>query len=426
MLRPVLRGYRPGMFRRGERREQAGGPLPLGARARVAALGGFPEGRGGGGAEYGGGRRVVPDGEYDDDVVAPNGAYDAAPRRAAADPPGAPTIGDEDGDFPGDAAGDAAEGAGPDDGPDNDRAPAGWVPDRRAPGSGRGRAWAARLTTAGPWGELAEKWVPEQLRGARVDPKRRGAVLLSAVAAIAAVAAALGVWWSRPQPTPVPAAANAASATASLLGASSPSGAGSPDGGRGRAGGTAADMPVAALEPDTGTAGDGPAPPGQDGGRATPTRPAAAEPSGTIVVSVTGNVRRPGVVAVRADARVADAIAAAGGALDATDLTGLNLAAHLEDGSSVVVVGSGRSTVTAVDDAGARDSSAEGGADVRISLNSADATALQTLSGIGPVTAEAIIAYRTEHGPFTDPAQLQEVSGIGPATFARLEPHVTL
>lgn len=382
----------------------------------MAALGSVPEDRGRGGAEYGGTGSVVPGGAYDDDAEAPGGAYDAGPRRAAADRPGAPTAGDEGGDLPGDVADDAW-------------AAAGWVPDRRDPGSARSRTWAARLTTAGPWGELAEKWVPEQLRGARIDPKRRGAVLLSAVAAIAAIVAALGVWWSRPQPTPVPAAANAASATASLLGASSPGGAGSPDGGRSGGGETAADTPAAAREPDAGAAGGGATPVGPDGSPATPTGPAAAELD-TIVVSVTGNVRRPGVVVVRADARVADAIAAAGGALDDSDLTGLNLAAHLEDGSSVVVAGSGGSTVTsdvaAAGDSTAGDSTAEGGADVRISLNRADAAALETLSGVGPVTAGAIIAYRTEHGPFTDVAQLQEVSGIGPATFARLQPHVTL
>jgi competence protein ComEA len=67
-----------------------------------------------------------------------------------------------------------------------------------------------------------------------------------------------------------------------------------------------------------------------------------------------------------------------------------------------------------------------GSGDAKVSVNAGDTAALQTLPGVGPVTAAAIIAYRTEHGPFTDLAQLQEVSGIGPATFARLEPHVTL
>jgi competence protein ComEA len=351
------------------------------------------------------------------------------------------TGGDGSGGSAGDAEGDAAGGreAGLDGEAEGDaavpadRTPAGWVPDRRAPGAGRGRAWAARLTTAGPWGELAEKWVPEQLRGARVDPKRRGAVLLSAVAAIAAVAAALGVWWSRPQPVPVGSAADTALAvsTAQSLG-------GGPgddtsdqgiDGAQQVADG-AEDVPDGADDAaDAEQVATGPAAP------ADSTSP-GNDPSGPIVVSVTGDVRHPGVVTVPAGARVADAIAAAGGAVDQSDLTGLNLAARLTDGSSVVVTGDGGSTVAvgssgnAVDGAaagslGAADSSRAAAA-TKVDLNTADATALQTLSGVGPVTAEAIIAYRTEHGPFTDLAQLQEVSGIGPATFARLEPHVTL
>jgi competence protein ComEA len=361
------------MFRGAE--PEGGVPHPLGAKGRVAALAGIGPG----------GLGVAPETRH---------GHDADLRPGAADSIWPPLPADGV-----DAAADAAEAE-----------RAGWVPDRRVPGSGRGRAWAARLTTAGPWGELAEKWVPEPLRGARIDPKRRGALVLSAVAAVAAIAAALGVWWSRPQPIPVPAAATSSvSVAAASLGA--PSDTGRAEGGTPTAGAAAATgEPRASAE------------------RSDPTPVSGSPaPTGTIVVSVTGNVRSPGVVSVPADARVADAIAAAGGALDDSDLPGLNRAARLVDGSSVVVAGSGGSTVTVeTADAGADEVGSGSTAGAKVNLNTADATALQTLSGVGPVTAAAIVAYRTEHGPFTDLAQLQEVSGIGPATFARLQPHVTL
>lgn len=393
-------------------------PHPLGAKGRVAAL------RVTGAASSAAARDEAPE-------------YDAARRQGMRGLSGARPDGDEPGDagreraavLEGEGAADAAPAAVPDGGTaaqpaghDPGPVPAGWVPDRRPTRAGPGRAWAARLATAGPWGDLAEKWVPESLRGARVDPKRRGALLLAAVAAIASVAAALGVWWSRPQPTPVLSGASATSPAGAVesLGTEREDGGGPGEG-----------ASIDAAGPDVGRAGSDPSRAGQATEPVAPPGSPPSGPSGTIVVSVTGDVRRPGVVTVPADARVADAIDAAGGALDDSDLTGLNLAAHLTDGSSVVVAGGGRSTF-GPDSAdpttsGGDPSAGVGGTpDAKISLNTADATALQTLSGVGPVTAEAIIAYRTEHGRFTDLAQLQEVSGIGPATFARLEPHVTL
>ena len=259
--------------------------------------------------------------------------------------------------------------------------------------------WATRLVGSGPWGTLAEKWVPEPLRGARIEPGRRGAVLLSVVAALAAIVAAVGVWWSKPQPAPVSAVVGA--------------------------GLTAIMDPVPATGTNAPGAGNPP--------HGEPTAPSSAgsttrsTPSGPVLVSVTGRVRRPGLVTVPADARVADAIAAAGGVLDTADLSGLNLAAHVSDGASVVVAGPGGSSVHVEVTPASGDIAGDGAATPGVvNINSADVQGLQQLPGVGPVTAAAIIEYRTQHGRFTDVAQLQEVAGIGPVTFARIAPHATL
>lgn len=288
------------------------------------------------------------------------------------------------------------------------------------------REWAGRLAD-GAWDSFGEKWVPEPLRGARMNPGRRGAALVIIVAAIAAVVAAVGVWWVRPEPTPVPARSVAGTLPG---GADAPSAVVSPtsdDHAAGAPGGAPAGANSASAR--SGGPGDGAADAPGAPSVAGPTAVAAdatASASGPILVSVTGNVRSPGVVTVPADARVADAIAAAGGALDATDLTGLNLAQHVSDGSSIVVGGQGANAVVSEEAPTAAGSGPAGAADDVVHLNTASAEQLQTLSGVGPVTAQAIIEYRTQHGPFTDIGQLEDVSGIGPATFARLSPHVAL
>jgi competence protein ComEA len=286
--------------------------------------------------------------------------------------------------------------------------------------------WVARLVRRGPWGALAERWVPEPLRGARVDPGRRGAVLLSVIATVAAVVAAVGVWWGRPQPRPVAPVALAPAESASGIATGLPSSevarmspAGSPTGaapGRDGATGTTANAGPA-------VGGDGP--PGT--GTAGVASPSA---TGPIVVSVTGRVHHPGLVRLASGARVADAITAAGGPLDPADLTGLNLAARLRDGDSVVVAGPGGSSVN--ETSAQAPPVAPGGLPgsgpdtAPVDLNTADATALDGLPGVGPITAAAIIAWRTEHGPFTDIQQLQAIPGIGPAKYAQIAPHVTV
>lgn len=156
-----------------------------------------------------------------------------------------------------------------------------------------------------------------------------------------------------------------------------------------------------------------------------PEKPAATE----IVVDVAGKVRRPGLVVLPAGSRVADALERAGGVRRGADTTGLNLARPLVDGEQVLV-GVPGSTAPGPSSASTAGSTASGaaspGTGAPVSINTADAEILDTLPGVGPVTASAIIQWRTEHGGFTALDDLLEVRGIGEATLARLRPLVTL
>ncbi|KZM76607.1 competence protein ComEA [Cellulosimicrobium sp. I38E] len=129
---------------------------------------------------------------------------------------------------------------------------------------------------------------------------------------------------------------------------------------------------------------------------------------------VVGQVAAPGLVTVAADARVADALEAAGGATAEADLAALNLARTVTDGEQIVVPRPGEAVPAAGPAAPAAGATAGGAVD----LNAADATALDALPGIGPVLAERIVAWRDENGPFTTVDELGEVSGIGPAVLA--------
>lgn len=161
-----------------------------------------------------------------------------------------------------------------------------------------------------------------------------------------------------------------------------------------------------------------------------PSDPAAASTSGsdegatgTVVVDVAGEVRRPGVRELPAGSRVVDAIEAAGGPRPGVDLSGLNLARVLVDGEQVLVgeaaVASGAAAAPAP--AGSAPAPA-----ALVDLNTADQAALEALPEIGPVTAQAILAWREEHGGFTAVQELLEVSGIGPATLEAVAPLVTV
>jgi competence protein ComEA len=232
--------------------------------------------------------------------------------------------------------------------------------------AGRVRAWLAGL-------------VPGSFAGARVDPGRRGAASLVALAVAAAAVVGFLTWRSRPAAVPVPPPAAA------------PAGA--------FPGGPAGPPPTATRAP--------------------------------IVVAVAGKVRRPGVVSLPAGARVIDAVRAAGGALPGVDLGLLNLARRLSDGELVVVGGPAGSDAASAA-AGPASGPASGSADpagapgTPLDLNAATAEQLDALPGVGPVLAQRIVEFRTVHGRFDSVDQLRDVDGIGDSKFAQLRDRVTV
>jgi competence protein ComEA len=145
---------------------------------------------------------------------------------------------------------------------------------------------------------------------------------------------------------------------------------------------------------------------------------------GVVVVDVEGKVRRPGIVTLPVGSRVVDALEKAGGARRDVDLTSLNLARVLVDGEQIVVGVEPPGGVAAA--AAAAPGGSAGGAVTMVNINSATQTELEQLPGVGPVTASAILQWRTDNGPFRAVDDLLEVSGIGDATLAKIAPFVTL
>ncbi|WNV76986.1 helix-hairpin-helix domain-containing protein [Geodermatophilus sp. DSM 44513] len=210
----------------------------------------------------------------------------------------------------------------------------------------------------------------------RLAPDRRAVWSLWVAGTVAAALVVGGTWLGRPQVQPAPPAP------------SSPA------------------EEVAAAPPDT----DDPVP--------APAVGVAADTEPTVVVSVVGRVTRPGLVTLPEGARVADAVAAAGGLLPDADPASVNLAAVVADGQQVAVGVPGAS-------AGAAPGGASTAAGL-VDLNAAGAADLDALPGIGPVLAQRIVEHRERSGPFRTVEQLEDVPGIGPTTYAELAELVTV
>ncbi len=147
--------------------------------------------------------------------------------------------------------------------------------------------------------------------------------------------------------------------------------------------------------------------------------------SNKITVYVIGAVKHPGLYRLPLDARINSAIRIAGGATATADLLAVNLAAVAEDGTEIVVPEkSGESPTPVKISSGTSSKGIPPG--VRIPINKANVTTLDSLPGIGIKKAQAIVDYRRAHGLFTSVNQLSQVKGIGPRLLAKIIPYVSL
>lgn len=199
---------------------------------------------------------------------------------------------------------------------------------------------------------------------AAFDPGRRGLRALAAVAALVVAIAAYLAWQARPTAEPAP-------------------------------------------EPEPAVVSGAP-------------RPSVPASPVSLVVAVTGRVRKPGLVWLPPGSRVADAIEAAGGVLPDTDLSTVNLARKVTDGELVAVA------VPGLPAAGAPDAGGGGAAAGPVNLNTATLGQLDALPGVGPVLAQRILDHRARHGAFRGVGDLRQVEGIGDAKFAQLKDLVTV
>ncbi len=243
----------------------------------------------------------------------------------------------------------------------------------------------------------------------RIDPGRGPALAVGVAVLVAALVTGAWLLVQRPRSVPVSAAASGASATATPVGSGAVS---------------------------------GPATSGASGASGASGSGRASAPSGSralVVVDVAGKVHRPGLYQLPPGARIDDAVRAAGGPLHGVDLSGLNLAQKVSDGQQILVgapagapasagaAGGGAGTGSG---GGAGSSGSSGGTGggpaTPVNLNSATLEQLETLPGVGPVLAQRILDWRTQHGSFTGVDQLDDVSGIGTVKFAALKPLVTV
>ena len=164
-------------------------------------------------------------------------------------------------------------------------------------------------------------------------------------------------------------------------------------------------------------------------------KPIILEPPPTkvpIEVQVIGGVVRPGVYSLAEGSRVQDAVDAAGGLLADTDASSVNLAARLQDGQQVQIPGGqaqaaptqGASAFTVIQTP--RPTATPGSQGDLIDINTATLAQLQSLPNIGPTTAQNIINYRNQHGPFSTIEDIMNVPGVGPATFDQIQDLITV
>lgn len=301
-----------------------------------------------------------------------------------------------------------------------------WEPKRerhdagQQPGRGPARGQAARAFSS-----AVE--VPESVAGARWGVQASVLRWVALAALLLVVALGGWTWWSgrqaAPHPVERPADADVQGAETSPRGAAARAGA-APGGAAPGEAAPGAD-PVPAETVASGS-------PGADAGQDPASGAASAQAAAT--VHVVGEVRRPGVVRVPAGSRVGDAVEAAGGLTGQADEQRLNLARPVTDGEQILVLRPGEEPPSpaaaagaGAPGAGAPGAPAGGGAagdGGPLDLNTADQAALEELPGVGPVTAEYILAWREENGQFTTVDELMEVSGIGEKTLATLRPHV--
>ncbi len=150
-------------------------------------------------------------------------------------------------------------------------------------------------------------------------------------------------------------------------------------------------------------------------------------PTARVVVDVVGAVRRPGLYRLSQGSRIADAVARAGGATGKADLAQVNLAAPLADGEQIIVPRRGAPGVVGSAGSSGAGSEGSGGAGgsggapaAPVQLSTATLEQLDTLPGVGPVTAQKILDYRTKHGAFQSVDELDAVPGIGPKRLEQL------
>ena len=301
-----------------------------------------------------------------------------------------------------------------------------WEPARerhdagQQPGRGPARGQVARALSS-----AVE--VPESVAGARWGVQASVLRWVALAALLLVVGLGGWTWWSgrqaAPHPVERPADADVQGAETSPRGAAA--GAGAAPGGAAPGDAAPGADPVPAETVASGS-------PGADAGQDPASGAGSAQAAAT--VHVVGEVRRPGVVRVPAGSRVGDAVEAAGGLTGQADEQRLNLARPVTDGEQILVLRPGEEppTPAAAAGAGAPGAGAPGapaggdaaGDDGPLDLNTADQAALEELPGVGPVTAEHILAWRDENGQFTTVDELMEVSGIGEKTLATLRPHV--